>query len=364
MREVWLAVDDVAAVLCRSSVVRTHAAAMGTWRQIDPPDHVRQVLHEDPVAEMWDRHPLVMGLLYADSASAEPMAAAAEGREWLRGALQVAFGFGRIIEWLRSRLPGYPRLLVPQLLPGSVRAQGSGFFFGPGFPWWQTFRSEAPQFHGRVNVETFELDPEEAERLREAVARVPTVLTKTAEFRDFAAAYTALDNAMVAELRSLARSYRDQTRDDDVDAIEPDNLMRRHRLREAVMASVLADASEAVRPYLVAFERVDGLISAVARAIENLVVFGPPEVAGAIADGTWRAGSFGYRVRLATKEDASFMVRLGMVEVTAEVERLAGIVVTDSQSISIGTHMTALSAAITGELLPASAGTLRSGPAR
>src|SRR5437764_1218612 len=123
MREVWLAVDELAAALCRSRIVQTHATAMGTWRRIDAPDHVRQVLHADPLSETWEAHPLLMGLLYAESASAGPMVARLEGREWLRGAVQVALGFGRIIEWLRSRLPGYPRLRAPQLLPSSVRAQ-------------------------------------------------------------------------------------------------------------------------------------------------------------------------------------------------------------------------------------------------
>src|SRR4051794_3086784 len=106
MREIWEAADEIARAVSEIPVVRTHAAALGTWRHIDPPDHARQVLHADPVSSVWESHPLLMGLPYMESAAANTMAAQAEGEAWLRGAVQVALGFGRIVEWLRSRLPG------------------------------------------------------------------------------------------------------------------------------------------------------------------------------------------------------------------------------------------------------------------
>jgi len=362
MREIWEATDEVARALSEIPVVRRHARALGTWRRVDPPDHVRRVLHTDPVSSVWERHPLLMGLPYAESVAADAMVAEAEGETWLRGAVQVALGFGRIVEWLRSRLPGYPRLLVPQLSPSSVRRQESGFFFGPGFPWWRTFRDEAPQFESRVHVETFELADPEGQRLREVVAVLARELSESVAFRDFAAAYAALNDSTVTELRTLGSAYREQVRDEYVDAVEPENMMRRHRFLEAVMEETLAGASAFARIYIAAFERVDDLISAVERVIEELVVHGPPAGAGRVAAGTWRAGRFGYRVRLTTTDDASFGVR--MVEVASEVEGLAGVVLTDAQAVSFGRQMASVSAAITGELLPGSARTLRSGPAR
>jgi len=363
MREIWQSVDDVAAALCRSPPMRPHARALATWRQIDPIDHVRRVLHEDPVSSVWERHALLMGLAYAQSAAAGAMAAQPEGRAWLKGAVQIALGFGRIVEWLRSRLPGYPRLVVPQLSPSSVRCQESGFYFGPGFPWWATFRSEVPQLENRVNVETFDLNLADGDRLREAVAALRRALSESHEFRDFAAAYASLDQETVSELRALGRAHREQTRDEDVDAVEPENMMRRHRFLQAVMEEVLRAASASARRYIVAFERVDELISAVARMTEELVVFGPPASVGEVAAGAWLAGRFGYRVRLTTTGDASFAGGLRTVEVASEIDGLAGVVLTDTQTVSFGARMASFSAAITGEMLPGSAGALRSGPA-
>jgi hypothetical protein len=363
MRGIWEATDEVARVLSEIPIVRRHAYALGTWRQVDPTDHVRQVLHADHFSSTWESHPLLMGLPYSQRADAA-MAARPEGEAWLRGALQVGVGFGRIVEWLRSRLPGYPRLLVPQLTATSVRCQESGFFFGPGFPWWRTFRLEAPQFDNRVSVETFELDDADAERLREVTAGLSRALRESEPFTGFAAAYAALDDSIVTELRGLASTYRDQTRDERVDEVEPDNMMRRHRFFEAVMEETRASGSATASSYIASFERVDELISAVARVIEELVVHGPPAGVGAVAEGTWRAGRFGYRVRLTTTEDASFVGSVRMVEVTSDVASLAGVVLTDAQTVSFGPQTTSVSTAITGELLPCSAGTLRSGPAR
>ena len=49
-----------------------------------------------------------------------------EIKAWFDVAQRFAFVLVEVIEFLRSRLPGYPRLLVPDLLAGSSRVYIDG----------------------------------------------------------------------------------------------------------------------------------------------------------------------------------------------------------------------------------------------
>jgi hypothetical protein len=363
MRPVWLASDRVAKAMCRSPLMRDHAFALANWRIADPPDHVRKVLHEDPFSDVWESHPLLMGLRFAEHHAAQDMDATPEGKAWTRGAVMIAIAFGRIVEHLRSRLPGYPSLRVPHVLPSSVRCQQEGFFFGPGFPWLAMFRQEAPQLQPEPDVSTLELDRAAHAGLQEAIRELGAALRASDAWRTFADLAQCLTQDDLDELRHLRRLYRDDTRPEIINAVERRNLMRRHRYAQAVMESVLEQATGTTADYLRAFERVDELISSVARVMQDIVVFGPPIRAGRAVEGTWRPGRFGYRVRLTTDSDEGFLFRPGMVEIDSEIAGLQGVVLADVQAVNLGSLLSGFRASLSGELLPGSAETLVSGPA-
>lgn len=363
MREIWEAADRVAEVLCRSPIVPSHAHVMGTWRHADPADHVRRVLHDDPTSSTWESNPLLMGLVLVERPVVDSLAETDEGRDWIKAALEVALGFGRIVEFLRSRLARYPRLSVPHVLPSSVRTQQAGFYFGPGFPWFYAFRKEAPQLLAGVDLAPLQFDRAASADAQAAITGLLTALRSSPQWQDHEATADALSEADEEELRRIIRLFRDQTREEVVDAVEESNLMRRHRYTESVLETAVEQATGLAADYVAAFERVDELISAVARVISELVVFGPPPLAGAAVDGSWRAGRFGYHVRLTTDSDMDFVMRPGMVEVSSEVGALAGVVLTEAQQVSLQSMLSGFAAALSGELLPLSSGTLRAGPA-
>jgi hypothetical protein len=362
MRTLWIAADPVAAALCTSPVMEPHAWVLAHWREADAPDHVRQVIRESHVGSTYEANPLLMGFVVAGRAEGDAMASQPEGARWLDGAQAVAVGFGRLLEWLRAQMPRYPSLLVPQVDSSSNRSLPAGFFFGPGKPWMIPFRREAPQLRGSPDFSPLNL-PDGGAELSERVRALSDALKQTPQWSRLVSASASLTDADLEELKALRRHYRREVTDEHLDAVEPHNLMRRHAFREAALAEVLAEAKGRPDEYLQAFTGVDELLSALARVVEHLVVFGPPHKIGSVVAGVWRRAPFGQRVRLVTDRDSRFMFGPKLLEVRSEVPALGGVVLGERSKVNLADLMTSYSASTEGLLLPNSSHTLSAGPA-
>jgi hypothetical protein len=363
MHELWTAADAVIAELCVSPVIQRHAHVMSTWRRRDAPHVAARVLHETFVADQFEQKPLLMGWVIGFEGVDGILNGTPEGAEWVRGARAVATGFGRIIEWWRSALPGYPMLMVPHLDVRANRSQPASYFRGPTTPWLPDLRREAPQLQNQPNIAPLQpLDGGRALVLASRQLRASLALTE--QWREFDAAARALDADARGMLKALRDEHRHEISDDRVDRIDPENLVRRHRYKEAVLADLIAATSGPARAYLDAFTAVDELIAAVVRIVENGVVFGPPRQIGTVVEGVWRRAPYGQRVRLVTSsDDLGFGAAPMIVEVTAEVAFLEGVVLGDRLTVNVPDMSGPASSSLEGLLLPHSLGTLHAGPA-
>jgi hypothetical protein len=225
-----------------------------------------------------------------------------------------------------------------------------------------SLRGEAPQLQPHPDVSPLDL-PDAGSALIARTKDLYRALSATAQWRRFEGTSATLDDDDIASLKDVRRDYRQRVSDDEIDAVAPDNLMRRHRFRDVMLAEAVDRAQDRSRDYLDAFAEVDGLLSAVVRVIEHGVVFGPPKVVGSVVEGVWRAAPFGKRVRLVTTAEDLFSFRPGLVEVSSEVSTLGGIVLGEHLSVSFEDMMTTARAALAGVLLPESADAVTAGPA-
>jgi hypothetical protein len=98
----------------------------------------------------------------------------------------------RAVEWLRSRLPNHPRLLVPHIEKESPQSDWYAFM-GDGFPWSHAARQTGLQFEGPPGVpEGLALDDE---RIADCLKQLWRTLETTERWKDFAIAARGLSAA-------------------------------------------------------------------------------------------------------------------------------------------------------------------------
>ncbi len=80
------------------------------------------------------QHPLLMALQLGQAGATDALVGSSEDEHWLQDAAELAALFSTAVEFLRSRIPGYPSLRVPHVRAGSPHVYGDPFFVA-GFPW-------------------------------------------------------------------------------------------------------------------------------------------------------------------------------------------------------------------------------------
>lgn len=360
--EVWRRTDALVAELCRCPPMESHAWVMANWRSVHGDDPPRRALQESMLGPQYEARPLLLGFVMDFGDLGEALLSTPEGERWASQAVRVALGFGRIVEWIRSRMPRYPMLLVPQTDPRSDRCQPAGFFLGPGAPWHLPLRREGPQLLQHPDVSALD-PPQGGLPLVEAVRALASGIQALDLWQELVDASRALTDEDVAILKQLKRQYRQEAADEVVDLVEPDNMLRRHTYREAVMQDVLASADRRPRRYLDAFAAADQLISAIVRLLEQGVVFGPPRVAASVAEGVWRDSPFGKRVRLLDRSHDALGFRPEVLIVQAELPELGGLLLGERFSVNLPDMRSEPTESLEGLLLPDSTAGLSAGPA-
>lgn len=195
-----------------------------------------------------------------------------DARDFLLNAQAIYAGAALTVDWLRSRLAGYPDLGVPQLAPGSTRIEPS---LDDGWTWIGDFRPmslETKPAPAEIAV-VFQLA---ATDLTNALNRVGEAIVDEAPVRAFGAAQKNLDDGTRRELAELCQSFSSNATNPAVDAISQSRLLRRDRHRLALLRSAIDHCSPPARAYCQAFDAADDLIDDVMNVVSYVAFWGPP----------------------------------------------------------------------------------------
>jgi hypothetical protein len=186
------------------------------------------------------------------------------------GAIQA--GGSLLVEWIRSRIAGYPLLHVPHLGAGSPRVELS---LDRRWPWPKALRGRGLQLSNPPpNIPAaFDVD---AESCLSPIRRLGFALTQEPPIVTFQSMRSSLDQSERDELAALSRAFVGRATGAALDSIEPRLQMRRDDHRRALLREAVEGASPSVRAYCEAFEAADDLIDDIMAALTYLAVWGAP----------------------------------------------------------------------------------------
>jgi len=212
-----------------------------------------------------------------------------EFRSLMEDARVVAETLLSAIEHIRSRLPGYPDLPVPSLMPQAPAVKMDGLI-GSGMPWPAAFRqSGVPP----VALLGASLDGVATDTFAEQVAALGVAVEQTAEWAEFADASASLGNARRAELETACAEFERRTAPEILDHEAGSRLMSRADYTRALLAEVTDGLSEEPDRYLRAFHRIDRVISHVGMVISDRAVHVRLMVVPDDAEVRWRRAEEG-----------------------------------------------------------------------
>src|ERR1044072_8473588 len=113
----WQKAGALARVIKESPQGRSYRRVFDLRREGD--DFPIRLSEVTAVYHSLKEHPLLMGMRLNHIEQVRELCGAPEDIEWLTDAIDTGFGLQLSIEFLRSRLPGYPAMLGPHLRPGS-----------------------------------------------------------------------------------------------------------------------------------------------------------------------------------------------------------------------------------------------------
>jgi hypothetical protein len=193
-----------------------------------------------------------------------------DDKAWLVTAIDVGHGFQVVIEFVRSRLPGYPMLRVPHRRVGSPYLLGTDPFIVHHFPWDRSLAGLALQQKPPPDLTNFGGALDGADLQRELAAALPD-LDAWQAFEAASQALTEEDRAALSELGSrVGRAMVQEL----VKSQAGDRLVAQYAYRMAVLREGVDSTAGRVLGYLRAFEDVDQAITILTDFIQTLIVSG------------------------------------------------------------------------------------------
>jgi hypothetical protein len=212
--------------------------------------------------------PLLLGVRLNHMSVTEQLLRDTNDEEWLTDTVEAGTAFQVVIEFLRSRLPGYPVLRVPHRQPGSAYLLDTDENFFHHFPWERQLSDIGLQQRGPPDMTKLGGSDDCAELLNELAAG----LAQSQAWRQFAGARAALSDADRAALTEVGKRFAGQVTKDAVVGHAGSRLKAQYDYRMAVLEEHVRSTSGAVLRYLRAFEKVDELISIVAAFMQTIIV--------------------------------------------------------------------------------------------
>lgn len=201
--------------------------------------------------------------------TAELLANGEDVMEWLGDAMAVGEALQIAIEFLRSRLPGYPILRVPHRRRGSPCLLETDPFFFQYFPWDRDLAQHGMQLAlTPPDMTTVDCETDCGKELRQ----MASALAEWTSWGRFAELSKALTEDDVAALSETSKTFGAAVKDEVVSKEAGDELLAQYQYRSAVLEEQVGAAEGRAKDYLLAFEAVDSLVAIVAGLIETLVI--------------------------------------------------------------------------------------------
>lgn len=214
------------------------------------------------------QHPLLMGHHLARLPPIQAFVENEEHAKWLRDLNEVGGALTVAIEFLRSRIPGYPSFRVPHLWTGSPYTYAETFVVA-GFPWDAELRRMGLQLQGPPPVGRILESQADFAGLLNAAAAELNASDASASFVD---ARAAMQPADWDQLREIGRTFAERVTDDAVTAAAGDFLLQRFQYRSAILELLVAEADGRARIYMEAFERLNELLNVAVALVETTVI--------------------------------------------------------------------------------------------
>ena len=199
----------------------------------------------------------------------------------LDSAARIEAATRNILAWLRSRLSGYPMLLIPHLVPGTAYTS-TEVNLRAG---WELSRLQlGDQFTNGPRDVTALLQLKADAKVDERVRVLAAALSDSDEWRRWdRARASARDPAIRRRLADARLTVRHLLAEARVDAFEPSLLIPRNEFRKQQLRDVVDDLSEDAREVCMAFEAVDYFIDFCALDVLGyLTLFGAPRVINSV----------------------------------------------------------------------------------
>jgi hypothetical protein len=199
-----------------------------------------------------------------------------ELKQWLDAARRLEMAHRSTVAWFRSRLPGYPLILAPQLVPGTPLTT---LEWTSRLIWTRDELRRGLQFQGSPPDVGSELDVRgpPARDLAESARAVASALERTDEWAAFREAVKALGKAGKADLRAARSHLADLLVPEAIDAHEPNLAAPRGDYRAQVTFDVVKSLEGSARSYADAFATANDLIDTSASEVfGQLAMYGEP----------------------------------------------------------------------------------------
>jgi hypothetical protein len=313
-RDIWTSADRLATELSKSP----HAVAL---REVfDITSHPTERPHQRVVREalaglgMLRTRPLLLGLHLPQLPPLAPLTGYREvlatdgGEQFMDSAGRMAGALVSILEYVRSRLPDYPRIPVPDLCSGSPRVEDDGLLGGGSYPWVAAARDQGFQLSGPPPLTGLGID---AKDLHSALGDLLNALRASDAWQAFEAAAEVLDDGSRTELLTIRNEFRERTKPEVVDREAGGYLIQRAEYARVALQDSRALARSSAAVHLEAFDRVDRLIDRAASVASERVAFARPIDIPADAEVAWERSTDGVDVRAQLAHDLSDFVHPG-----------------------------------------------------
>jgi hypothetical protein len=200
-----------------------------------------------------------------------------DAARWFQVGQAFAFAAMELVEHLRSRLPGYPMILVPDLTTPAPRVYDDGWWDSQ-FPWAHEVRQAGLQLEPApidFLTRALRLRSDHAAELEHALGELTAALRTSASWQRFVAANALLGDEERAEARARRRDYRAAVAEERLDELAGHNGMRRQSMRRTELLRVKAGTQGLLAEFYAAFDGVDALIDAVAAWLSHRIAVGP-----------------------------------------------------------------------------------------
>jgi len=205
--------------------------------------------------------------------------------EFLERGQRAAGALLSLVEYIRSRLPGYPDLPVPDLRPQAPRVDMDGLLDQGSMPWPMAVRNRSIESHGPPAAGLRGVDDEQWSARSESLLGQ---LRESTVWQAFDAAATTLSRDDREMLAAACLRFDEHTELATIHAQAGGLLMRQLEYRRAALAEARETVIGAARGYLDAFAAVDHLIDQAAAVISDRSVYAHLIAVPASADVSWQ----------------------------------------------------------------------------